>query len=356
MADGARRPGKRCDCALPSAVLDRLMPLHAVISPLGRVRAAGPTLRRLFGGQRVLGRSFLSLFELRAPARITDMAGFIDRLGQKMSLIPRGAAPALRLRGVAVPLGRAEQGYLVNLSFGFDCPRAVAQLHLTEADFAPTDLIMEMLYLTEANAAVLGEMRGMSARLDGARVQAEEEALTDPLTGLRNRRASDSLLARLCREGTGFALMHLDLDYFKQVNDRYGHAAGDHVLGVVAGVLRRQCRAMDSLARVGGDEFVLILPGLTDAPRIALIAERIVEELTRPIPFDGKTCRIAGSIGYVIVPEGAEADPSEVLVASDMALYAAKQAGRGRVQAGAAPPPLLQPPIAAPIPTAGPVK
>lgn len=336
MAEGAGT--RREAVCLPQAALNRLMPLHVVISAQGRVRAVGPTLQRLFGGQRLVGRSILTLFEMRAPARIVDMAGFAARAGHKLNLLPRGTAPALRLRGLAVPLGRAGGGYLVDLSFGIDCPRAVGLLQLSEADFAPTDMTMEVLYLAEANAAVLAEMRGLSGRLDGARLQAEEEALTDPLTGLRNRRASDSLLARLCREGIGFALLHLDLDYFKQVNDRLGHAAGDHVLGVVAAILRRQCRSMDSLARVGGDEFVLILPGLVDELRVARIATRIIEELRRPITVQDESCRIAGSIGYVVVPEGAGSDPATVLKASDAALYAAKKAGRSQVQQGQARP------------------
>ncbi|MCB6178345.1 GGDEF domain-containing protein [Rhodobacter sp. Har01] len=359
MAERRSRHRRRSEVTLRPQVLAWLMPMHVVLSASGRVRQVGPTLKRLFAGQRLVGRSILSLFEMRGPTRIADMAAFADRAGHKLNLIPRGEVPALRLRGVAVPLGRPDDGWLLNLSFGIDCPRAVAMLHLSDADFAPTDMTMEVLYLAEANAAVMGEMRAMSGRLDGARVQAEEEALTDPLTGLRNRRASDSLLARQCRERMAFALLHLDLDYFKQVNDWLGHAAGDHVLVAVAAVLRRVCRAMDSLARVGGDEFVLILPGMTDGPRIARIAERIVDELKQPILFKGEICRISGSIGYVIVREGEAADPSGVLAAADVALYAAKQAGRGRVNEGKALPRALNAPARPPArppdgPTDGP--
>jgi diguanylate cyclase (GGDEF)-like protein len=109
-------------------------------------------------------------------------------------------------------------------------------------------------------------------------------------------------------------------------------------------VLRSTCRALDSLARVGGDEFVLILPGLTEDARVSRIADQIVSELKRPIPFHGDLCHIAGSIGYVIVPEGAGAAPAAVLSASDAALYASKQAGRGRAQsARLAPPPVAVP-------------
>jgi diguanylate cyclase (GGDEF)-like protein len=346
MPDAGKKARRRRKAAatLRPGLLDGLMPMHALLSARGRIRRVGPTLQRLFAGQRLVGRSILSLFEMRGPARIADMAAFAARAGHKLQLIPRGDMLSLRLRGIAMPLGRPEDGFLLNLSFGFDCPRAVAGLRLTNADFAPTDMTMEVLYLAEANAAVMSEMRAMSLRMDTARVQAEEEALTDPLTGLRNRRASDSVLARLCREGLGFALLHLDLDYFKQVNDLFGHAAGDHVLGAVATVLRRHCRAMDSLARVGGDEFVLIMPGLTEKARIAFIAGRLVNDLRQPIPFQGETCRIAGSLGYVIVKEGVAADPASVMASADEALYAAKEAGRSRAVAA------IYPPASAPAP------
>jgi diguanylate cyclase (GGDEF)-like protein len=311
--------------------LARLMPLHAILTPEGEVLAAGPMLSRLFPGAPVVGRSFLSLFEIRGgPGRISDMAGLTARLFQKLHVSPHGMTSGLRLRGMAVPLSDG-RGVLVNLSFGIDVVRAVRQLHLSDADFAPTELAMELLYLAEAIAAVRGEMRELSLRLVDARQQAQQEALTDPLTGLRNRRACDSFLSRLCREASGFSLIHIDLDYFKQVNDKLGHAAGDHVLQRVARTLTGLARSSDCLARVGGDEFMVVMPGLTDADRLISIGEAIVEALACPIPFHGEVCCISGSVGFAIVPEGISASPAEVLSEADMMLYAAKEAGRGRV-------------------------
>lgn len=310
------------------AVLARLMPMHLLLDAAGRVLSHGPTLGRLFTGE-LAGRPFLDLFDLRSPPGLCSAADFAGIAGQKLRMAVRGDTMGLRLRGVLLPAGSGE-GWIVNLSFGIDLPRAVALLHLTAADFAPTDLAMELLYLVEANEAVTGELRSLAQRLDGARRQAREEAETDPLTGLRNRRACDSVLARMCREGEGFALLHMDLDHFKAVNDGLGHAAGDHVLLHVATVMKTGSRAGDCLARVGGDEFVMLLPGAMEAQAVKAVAERLIVRLSAPIPWNGKDCRISASIGFAMVPPGTSADPAQVLAASDGALYAAKRAGRGR--------------------------
>lgn len=314
------------DC---EAVIDRLMPMHLVLDAEGCVLSHGPTLGRLFAGE-LAGQPFLDLFDLRSPPCLRSAAEFAGIAGQKLRMVARGDAAGLRLRGVLLPVEDGER-WIVNLSFGIDLPRAVALLHLTDADFAPTDLAMELLYLTEANEAVTGELRSLAQRLDSARRQAREEAETDPLTGLRNRRACDSVLARLCREGEGFALMHMDLDHFKAVNDTLGHAAGDHVLMHVAGVMKAASRAGDCLARVGGDEFVMLLPGGVEAQAVQAVAERMIAQLSRPIPWNGKECRISASVGFAMVPAGTAIDPVQVLAASDGALYAAKRAGRARV-------------------------
>lgn len=315
---------------LGADALAQLMPMHLILSPTGRVRAAGPTLCRLFWAGGLIGRSLFTLFEVRGPHRITNATGLRARIGQKLQLMMRGGAqevPALRMRGLAVQLA-GEEGFLVNLSFGIDIVPAVGLLHLTDADFAITDMTMELLYLAEANAAVMAEMRALSERLETARRQAEDEAQTDPLTGLRNRRACDSLLARLCREGRPFAVLHIDLDRFKQVNDTRGHAAGDEVLVEVARRLRDGTGSRDLLARVGGDEFVVLLPGSASPRRLRLISQALIQALSRPILYQGAACQISASIGVAIVAEGAGLEPAAVLAQSDAALYAAKEAGR----------------------------
>jgi len=174
----------------------------------------------------------------------------------------------------------------------------------------------------------MDESRRLNERLHGARLAAEEQAIPDTLTGLRNRRAMDQSLAGLAARGSEFALMHLDLDYFKTVNDTHGHAAGDHVLQAAARVLLDETRHGDTVARVGGDEFVLIFPGLVDEVRLARIAGRIVKRLEEPVEFQGKTCRISGSIGFTTSRFYEVPDLDQMLSDADVALYASKHKGR----------------------------
>lgn len=317
--------------------LSCFMPMHLLLDAEGRVISAGPTLLRVFEGQVMIGARFQDLFEVRSPGGAVTVDEVLDRAGQRFRIVPRHRERVgLRGLGLRLPGGGASGGgvsgggsVLLNLSFGIDLIAAVREFYLTDADFAATELAMELLYLAEANAAVTRELRGLNLRLEGARVAAAEEALTDPLTGLRNRRAADLVLERLCATQAPFGLLHMDLDFFKAVNDTLGHAAGDFVLETVGRILREQVRAEDCAARVGGDEFVIILSGRTDPQTLQAIAKRIIARVSEPLDFEGKPCRVSASIGIVRSLDLAAPDAAQTLAAADRALYAAKHAGRG---------------------------
>ncbi len=313
---------------LDHAALDRLMPMHALVSPTGHIRRTGPTLAKLRPGEGLQGARFLEVFELRRPrniARIAELAA----LGPTALSLRLRDRPEMPLKGLSVALDTGE-GLFVNLSFGIAAVEAVGAFDLNGSDFPPTDLTTGMLYLVEAKEAVMRESRNLNMRLQGAKIAAEEAAFTDTLTGLKNRRAMDMILARYaaCRES--FSLMHIDLDFFKQVNDTHGHAAGDHVLQVAARILKDETRDDDTACRFGGDEFVLIFHRMTDRGRLAKVAARILARLERPIPFEGHDCRISGSIGIAVSDDYAAPKPEQMLIDADMALYASKKAGRAR--------------------------
>ncbi|RWR29726.1 GGDEF domain-containing protein [Sinirhodobacter populi] len=327
---------------LSADALGRLMPMFLICDAQGRIDALGPTMKKILGGAAALGALLTSHFTLRVAQ--TEEGDSPDRVAgtrRRLHLVLR-ARPEIVLRGSSVELG--EGRVLINLTFGIHLAEAVRAFDLTETDFAASDMAIELLYMAEANVAVLGELGALTSRLEMARRTAEAQALSDPLTGLANRRgldqAIDAEMAALAQGGSAFAVAHLDLDYFKQVNDTLGHAAGDHVLMIVAQRLTRELRRGDIVARTGGDEFLLLLRGGTDEAALRRLGERLIHRLEQPYTFEGKTCQISASIGIAVsLPIEETADHGQqtqrLMEAADRALYAAKRGGRGRcVMAG----------------------
>ena len=158
-------------------------------------------------------------------------------------------------------------------------------------------------------------------------------ALFDALTGLPNR----VLLARKLQEcmdkahktGKQLGVAYLDLDGFKPVNDRLGHGAGDRLLVVVAGRLTRALRPLDTVARLGGDVFVILMPELETADDCERLLHRVMESVSAPYTLDTERVVVTASIGYTVFPQDA-ADADALLRHADQAMYAAKQAGRNR--------------------------
>jgi diguanylate cyclase (GGDEF)-like protein len=309
---------------LPVATLDRFLPLHLLVTPNGHISHAGPTLVKLAGGP-LIGRRFLEAFELRRPRHVTSAEQLLNATGGRLMLAVRDASRTA-LKGLVQPTATGE--LLINLSFGISVVEAIGRHDLTATDFAPTDLTVEMLYVVEARSAVMREALKLNDRLREAKRSAEAMAMSDTLTGLGNRRAMDEAMARLLARRQPFGLMHLDLDFFKDVNDTLGHAAGDHVLGQVAAVLRAVTRTADIVARVGGDEFLILFPGLTDTGRLVDVGTRMIAGLERPIRWQKRTCRISGSIGICTTDMYATPDADRMLSDVDTALYASKHAGR----------------------------
>jgi len=317
--------------AVGLAELGRLMPLFVWLDPDCRLRAVGPTLRKLTG-RRLAGLPLTDVFALWHPRSVASAADLARVAPVRLSLL--GPVPT-SLRGVAVPLGGA--GVLLNLSFGSGLRAAVRDHGLSHSDFAETDLAFELLYLTEANAAIMAEASKFSERLRGARAEAQEQALTDPLTGLRNRRGLDRALERLAAAERAFGLVHVDLDHFKQINDTLGHAAGDRVLQVVAARLRGAVRDADGVARIGGDEFVVLLPDLHSLDQLGPVAQRLLRLLAEPVALDRvggcgpDRVSISASLGAVVKDGSRQIDIDRLLMEADRALYRSKDAGRGRV-------------------------
>ncbi len=168
------------------------------------------------------------------------------------------------------------------------------------------------------------------------RKQAEQQirhvAEHDGLTGLLNRtaflQALQAAATDVHRSGRGFAVLYVDLDGFKPVNDRYGHAVGDQLLVWVARQLTQAAREDDVVARLGGDEFALLQRGVSDGDSAYRLADRLVQALGQPTEIEAHALQIGASIGIVLSPgDGTEAE--ELLRKADSAMYLAKATGRG---------------------------
>ncbi len=160
-------------------------------------------------------------------------------------------------------------------------------------------------------------------------------AQNDPLTGLANRSLLldrlETAVARADRHRDKVALLYLDLDRFKQVNDRLGHEAGDVLLKETATRLKTVVRETDTVARLGGDEFNIVLEGLASAKDAGRVAGQIVDAINKPFVIHGEECSVTPSIGIAVYPDVADS-AAELMRAADLAMYEVKEQGRNGIQ------------------------
>lgn len=182
----------------------------------------------------------------------------------------------------------------------------------------------------------------ITSELANARDEAERRARTDPLTGLNNRlhfsERLDAEIARVRRDGTPFGLILLDLDRFKELNDRHGHLAGDRALVAVATRLGRRLRPYDVVARWGGEEFAVLVAQVSDEQALATVCESLRQVVAEsPIPIGSSKVTVTTSVGGVLAV-GPYVTADGLLASADEALYRAKRKGRNRVDVAAAAP------------------
>ena len=203
----------------------------------------------------------------------------------------------------------------------------VTILDVTALLYAATAMALVLVgsYLFDSQRRLAFHVR---KQLEAEREESHRLALHDALTGLPNRRLLmtkiDHALARDRRSATSSALLFLDLDGFKKVNDTLGHDAGDVLLVEVARRLKSVVREVDTTARLGGDEFVVLFEGVQDRDNVERLVERVMTLFEKPVMLDDEPVTINASIGIALHPgDGEEAD--QLLVAADKAMYAAKK-------------------------------
>jgi len=206
------------------------------------------------------------------------------------------------------------------------------QAVLRAFDLGASDHVMRPVDPPELRARVRNQLRRRRFQdlLRESLDRSLELAVTDPLTGLRNRRYVRRHLDSLLRSGAAATVLLLDVDRFKPLNDRHGHAAGDVALKEVAARLREHLRAVDVVARYGGEEFLVVMSGAGEEEASA-VAERLRAAIAdRPVQAPGLQLPVTVSIGSAVARGDLDAD--RLIAAADAALYRAKERGRNRVE------------------------
>jgi len=267
------------------------------------------------------GREFLHV-----AVRFLD-GDFLTRTGEEYLFDDLRFSAAANLGGVrsyAPIVSRSGEtiGYFSWLPFrpGADVLKAIRPI-----------LVVSALCLLALTSVLTLVVRKRSMRLKESQAQLKHMALHDPLTGLANRVSFNQLLARIVRTSAKHqtnALLYLDLDRFKQVNDTLGHPIGDRLLVDVARRLMETAAAADIIARLGGDEFTIALKH-TQQEEVEKLCDSLIAAIRKPFEIDGQIVLIGLSIG-VAVASGNDADPVDIARKADIALYHAKSAGRNR--------------------------
>ncbi|MGA7673019.1 MAG: GGDEF domain-containing protein, partial [Nitrolancea sp.] len=181
----------------------------------------------------------------------------------------------------------------------------------------------------------VGHMGDLDRKVKQYAFELQHQAFHDPLTGLPNRALfSDRLehaTARTMRGGSSVAVLFLDLDGFKRINDLHGHAVGDLLLKAASGRIQDTVRAGDTVARLGGDEFVVLLEDLVELDVAQQVAHRLTSNLARPFIMSDMVYTISVSIGISFCPTG-ESLSGDLLREADRAMYQAKATGTGRYE------------------------
>jgi len=205
-------------------------------------------------------------------------------------------------------------------------------------DFTILHLVMPLIigFISSFGLANFYLLRITNKKLKKSEEELKHYAFFDKLTGLRNRMSLydkiDNMILQSKRKETLNAVVFMDLDGFKTVNDTYGHDAGDYVLVVVSKRLLALLRETDTVARIGGDEFVLLLTNLLDKNKVEPILDKMIKLIEEPILFGNLELKISTSVGITFYPDDVSLDSDELIRRSDKAMYKAKESGKGKYE------------------------
>ncbi|MEL6983841.1 MAG: EAL domain-containing protein [Actinomycetota bacterium] len=310
-------------------ILDRLFPFHLALDleAEATILRTGPTIERWFG-EPLAGRAFAEVFDITRPA-IAGVDWNSLKAKRESVFVLDAIGHVAQLRGQMVLVGGERAVFLG--SPVLTAATRVEELGLAISDFAPHDATVDLIVLQRFTEMQLDDLKEQAAELTKAkeaRDQLSESASTDPLTDLANRRAFWKRCGQELRAETELALLFIDVDRFKAVNDVHGHAVGDAVLRWIGECLVDSVRPNDLVARLGGDEFAVLLVDV-DREATSAIVDRIQAGIGGQSEADGPPCPISLSIG--VVHRRANETVDDLLQDADAAMYEGRQLGPGRI-------------------------
>ena len=322
--------------ALPAGLVDAAFPFHLVFDEDLRVVAAGSSINQLHD-VGLVGRDLIDLFRVDTPKVAPSFEAFATQ-HRSLFLLRSTIIDGLVLRGQMLFDDAARRLVFVGSPWVTETS-AFASLGLTLDDFAVSDAVVDYVLLLQHQLTSLAEAREMAERLRETANQLSHQAYHDTLTGLVNRtKLLTQLQSALDRHdgSSDLAVLMMDLDGFKAVNDSFGHSAGDAVLEIVGKRLEAVSRREDIVARFGGDEFAMVIGASRRGDPLARItadqlADRVLATINEPISLPsnwGISVPISVSIG--IAHASGRESAEELVRNADLAMYAAKSNGKSR--------------------------
>ena len=305
-------------------VFTRLIRLHAQLD------AAFDEVDRQQRYYRAVADNASDSYVVLSPTGIVlDAAGALPQVVADITEVVGGD-----VLSVVYPDDRAIARALLDDALANPDTTVTGEVRITTADGAPIWVEVHCTNLCHDTAVggLVVNAHDVTARKE-AEAQLEHRALHDPVTGLANRALLrdrlEHALARRAHDGTDAAVLFCDLDGFKLVNDTIGHEAGDEVLRIAAARFARSVRPIDTLARIGGDEFAVLIESEGDLPAEAdAIAHRLLDAMAQPVEIRGVPMIVTTSIGIAVASLGGQRTPDDLLRDADTAMYGAKAAGR----------------------------
>lgn len=307
-------------------LLDQALRFHFQLDSEGRVTRAGPSLRLLI--PHVVGARLVDLID-RDLLDIDTDATDIDVPSNQLMRLPF-EKPFFRLRGELLPVGNGERFFAGSLDP--DDVLRLNELGLVENDFPAGDLAIDFSMLRWSRDSQVKETREVLSRLRQSTAMSEilkTQARTDSLTGIANRLKFFEDLNEAMARAEPIAVLMIDVDRFKSVNDLHGHSAGDAVLIAVANHLVAETGSNGLVARIGGDEFGVLITSTPEAVDSDRLCEQLVGLNGSTLDIDGKRIGISLSAGRAVWVD--EIDSGELMRHADIAMYAGRKLGYGQV-------------------------